>query len=73
LANGAPRFQQGRLEGLTDEPRPGAPRTITDGQVEAVITKAAVVLCVHEQSQIQALDRLALAAQFIQIRKNVEL
>ena len=58
VGNGAPRFQQRRLEGLTDEPPPGAPRTITDGQVEAVNTKAAVVLCVHEQSQIQALDRL---------------
>jgi transposase len=32
------RFLQRRLEGLTDEPRPGAPRTITDEQVEAVIT-----------------------------------
>src|SRR3954453_7412916 len=33
------RFRQQRLEGLLDEPRPGAPRTITDAQVEAVITK----------------------------------
>jgi transposase len=32
------RFVAARLEGLTDEPRPGAPRTITDEQVEAVIT-----------------------------------
>jgi Homeodomain-like domain len=28
-----------RLEGLTDEPRSGAPRTITDDDVEAVIVK----------------------------------
>ena len=27
-----------RLKGLTDEPRPGAPRKITDEQVERVIT-----------------------------------
>ena len=33
------RFQAGRLEGLGDEPRPGAPRKITDEQVELVITK----------------------------------
>jgi transposase len=33
------RFQVSRLEGLSDEPRPGAPRTITDAQVELVITK----------------------------------
>jgi transposase len=33
------RFVQRRLDGLHDEPRPGAPRTITDAQVEAVIVK----------------------------------
>lgn len=31
------RFLESRLEGLYDEPRPGAPRKITDDQVEAVI------------------------------------
>ena len=33
------RFLHQRLEGLLDEPRPGVPRTITDADVEAVITK----------------------------------
>lgn len=33
------RFLQLRLDGLYGEPRPGAPRKITDGQVESVITK----------------------------------
>jgi transposase len=32
------RFVRERLEGLTDEPRPGRPRTISDERVEAVIT-----------------------------------
>ena len=31
------RFIQHRLDGLTDEPRPGAPRKITDEQVEQVL------------------------------------
>ena len=33
------RFLRTRLEGLLDEPRPGVPRTVTDAEVEAVITK----------------------------------
>jgi transposase len=32
------RFVTDRLDGLVDEPRPGAPRTITDEQVEQVVT-----------------------------------
>ena len=32
------RFLQSRLEGLSDEPRPGRPRTVTDEHVEKVIT-----------------------------------
>jgi transposase len=33
------RFRIARLEGLADEPRPGAPRTVKDAQVEALITR----------------------------------
>jgi transposase len=33
------RFLDRRLEGLADEPRPGAPRSITDVEVERVVTR----------------------------------
>lgn len=33
------RFVADGLDGLTDEPRPGAPRTVSDAAVEAVIVK----------------------------------
>ena len=33
------RFVEARLDGLLDEPRPGAPRKITDDEVEAVVVK----------------------------------
>ena len=33
------RFAEHRLEGLRDEPRPGAPRTIEDARIEAVIAQ----------------------------------
>src|SRR5690606_35421286 len=33
------RFVERRLEGLDDEPRPGAPRSVTDADVERVVTR----------------------------------
>jgi transposase len=96
------RFVEDRLEGLIDEPRPGAPRKITDTRIEEVIGRTlaigriwrafglqphrtetfklstdpmfiekvrdvvglylapperAIVLCVDEKSQVQALNR----------------
>ncbi len=33
------RFLADRLEGLADEPRPGAPRSLSDAQIEEVITR----------------------------------
>jgi hypothetical protein len=32
------RFVERRLDGLSDEPRPGAPRTVTDAKVAEVVT-----------------------------------
>jgi transposase len=35
------RFLADRLDGLLDEPRPGAPRKIGDAEVEQVLTRTA--------------------------------
>jgi len=32
------RFQEAGLDGLHDEPRPGAPRTVDDGKIEEIVT-----------------------------------
>ena len=42
------RFRVGRLEALADEPRPGAPRKITDAQVEDVIVRTLESTPKHE-------------------------
>src|ERR1700681_1680559 len=41
------RFLVKRLEGLLDEPRPGAPRSITDAKVEAVVTQTLETMPAH--------------------------
>jgi transposase len=33
------RFMEGRMDALADAPRPGAPRRITDDQVEVLVTR----------------------------------
>jgi transposase len=51
------RFRTSRLEGLLDEPRPGAPRSITDAQVEEVITKTLESMpmnCTHWSTRLMA-------------------
>jgi transposase len=44
------RFVRQRLEGLSDEPRPGRPRTITDEQVEQLLTKTLEELPPHHDT-----------------------
>ena len=64
------RYAAYRMADLTDAPRAGRPRTMQDDQVQAIVDKVrdvvglylappdrALVLCLDEKSQIQALDR----------------
>src|SRR6185437_5010520 len=53
------RFIERRLEGLSDEPRPGAPRTITDEQVEAVL----VATLEHQPKDATHWSRASMAAE----------
>ena len=39
VGTGRNRFVAKRLDGLADDPRPGAPRTVTDTEVERVVTR----------------------------------
>jgi transposase len=51
------RFRVDRLEGILDEPRPGAPRSITDEQVEEVITTTLESMptnCTHWSTRLMA-------------------
>src|SRR5580693_2180694 len=51
------RFRVNRLEGLLDEPRPGAPRSISDAKVEAVITQTLESMptnCTRSSTQLMA-------------------
>jgi transposase len=58
------RFRTSRLEGLADEPRPGAPRKITDEQVEALITRT--LETTPEQSTHWSTRTMAKAAKMSQ-------
>lgn len=62
------RFVRDRLEGLYDEPRPGAPRKITDAQVEAVVIrtleskpKAATHWSVRSMAKASGLSRMTVS------------
>ena len=62
------RFVRDRLDGLYDEPRPGAPRTITDDQVEQVIIRTlettprgATHWSTRDMAKAVALSRMAIS------------
>ena len=61
------RFVRDRLDGLYDEPRPGAPRTITDDQIEQVIIRTlettprgATHWSVRDMAKAAGLSRMAI-------------
>src|SRR2546425_5343117 len=48
------RFLQARLEGLYDEPRPGAPRTVSDAQVEHVVVQTLASLTDRKSTRLNS-------------------
>jgi hypothetical protein len=48
------RFVRMRLDGLPDAPRPGAPRTIEDARISAIIAKTLVYIVVPDMPPLQA-------------------
>lgn len=61
------RFVRDRLEGLYDEPRPGAPRKITDDKIEQVVTRTlettprgATHWSVREMAKATGMTRMAI-------------
>jgi transposase len=62
------RFGRDRFEGLSDEPRPGAPRTITDDQIEQVVIRTlettprgATHWSTREMAKTMGLNRMAIS------------
>ncbi len=59
------RFIDKRIDGLLDEPRPGAPRTITDAQVEDIVVRtlesapAGATHWIHELSKAAGLSPMS--------------
>ena len=50
------RFIARRLDGLADDPRPGAVRTVTDDMVEAVIVKTLEEMPEGRDALVDAFD-----------------
>lgn len=62
------RFVAARLEGLLDEPRPGAPRQVTDAQVEQVVVRtlettprAATHWSTRDMARVTGLSRMTIS------------
>ena len=66
------RFVTRRLEGLVDEPRPGAPRTITDEQVEAVVVATLEETPHGRHALVAGVDGQAVGTEQVHRRADLE-